>query len=103
MTAHAEKAADREHGIWVLSVGAHEEVVDLTDGFVVIVDNAAADDLRRAIAGSQLLHIDLGELHGLRRDLSCCRAEDDEHPDHCGTGENYSLAHFVFPQLLNSH
>src|SRR6202043_2632104 len=32
-TAHAEKAADREHGIWVLSIGAHEEVVDLTDGF----------------------------------------------------------------------
>src|SRR5947208_15090601 len=34
MTAHAEKAADRQPGMWILSIGAHEEVVDLTDRFV---------------------------------------------------------------------
>jgi hypothetical protein len=50
--AHAEEAADRQHGKWVLSVGAHEEIVDLTNGFVGGVGNAAADDLGRAIAGS---------------------------------------------------
>ena len=52
MTAHAEKTAYREHGIGILSIGAHEEVVDLPDGFVGVVGNAAADDLGRAIAGS---------------------------------------------------
>jgi hypothetical protein len=50
MPAHAEKAADGQHGIWILSIGAHEEVVDLTDRFVALVGNAAADDLGRAIA-----------------------------------------------------
>src|ERR1700720_4947599 len=51
VTAHAEKTADREHGIWILSVGAHEEIVDLTNGFIGVVGNAGTDDLRRAIAG----------------------------------------------------
>src|SRR5580693_8382847 len=50
-TAHAEKAADREHGIWILSIGAHEEIVDLTNGFIGVVANAGTDDFRRAIAG----------------------------------------------------
>src|SRR5246127_4286443 len=49
VATHAEKAADREHGIWILSIGAHEEVVNLANGFVGIIGNAAADDLRRAI------------------------------------------------------
>jgi hypothetical protein len=47
MRAHAQEAADREYGIRLLAVGADEEVVNLADRFVGIVDNAAADDLRR--------------------------------------------------------
>ena len=44
VSAHAQKATDREHGVWLLAVGAHEEVVDLTDGFVGIVDDASTND-----------------------------------------------------------
>jgi hypothetical protein len=51
MTAHAEEAADRQHGKWILAIGAHKEVVDLTDGFVGVVGDAAADDFRCTIAG----------------------------------------------------
>src|SRR6201984_941106 len=61
-SAHAQEATDRQNGIWLLAVRAHQEVVNLTDGFVGIVDDATANDLGRAIAGRQLLHIDLDEL-----------------------------------------
>src|SRR5450759_2656828 len=50
VSAHAQEATDREHGIWLLAVGAHEEVVNLTDGFVGIVDDASTNDFGRAIA-----------------------------------------------------
>jgi hypothetical protein len=39
------RAADRQHGIWLLAVAADEEVVNLANGFVGIVDDAAANDL----------------------------------------------------------
>ena len=58
-----------------IPVQAHQEDVDFTNGFLY----AAADDLRRAIAGRQLLHIDLGELDGLRRNLCPCGVEDKKH------------------------
>lgn len=45
MTAHAEKAADRQHGIGT-SIRAHEKVVDLTDSLVVVVGNAARAQTR---------------------------------------------------------
>jgi len=44
---------------------AYKEVVNLTDGFVGIVDDASTNDFGRAKARRQLMHIDLGELHGL--------------------------------------
>src|SRR5205085_10037802 len=86
--AHAEEAADRQHGKRLLSVCADEEIVDLADGFIGIVDNAGADDLGRAIASRELLYIDLGELHGLWRDLRSCGTHHKEHPDHRCTGAN---------------
>ena len=55
--------------LWLLPVGAHHEVVNRTDGFVGIVDDVAADDLGRAIAGRQFLHIDFDEFDRLRRAL----------------------------------
>src|ERR1700732_2792187 len=69
MRAHAQEAADREYGIRLLAVGADEEVVNLADRFVGIVDNAAADDLRRAIASRQRFHINLDEFDRLLRSL----------------------------------
>jgi len=69
VSAHAQEAADREYGEWPLAVLAHEEVVNLTDGFVGIVDDAAPNDFGRAITRRQLMHIDLGELYGLWRAL----------------------------------
>jgi hypothetical protein len=42
---------------WPLAIWAHEEIVNLTDGFVGIVDDAAPNDFGRAIAGRQLMHI----------------------------------------------
>ena len=49
---------DRD-GIGPFAVGTHREVVDLTECFVGIVDDVAANDLGRAIACGQRLHIDL--------------------------------------------
>jgi len=37
VVAHAEEAADRQHGKRLLSVCADEEIVDLADGFIGIV------------------------------------------------------------------
>jgi hypothetical protein len=81
VTAHAKETTHREHSKWLLAVGAHEEVVNLTDGFVVGVADAAADDLGRPIARRQALHIDLGDLDRLGRDLRCCAAGEKGHTD----------------------
>jgi hypothetical protein len=43
MTAHAEKAADRQHGRGILSIRAHEEIVDLPNGFIGVVGHAGTD------------------------------------------------------------
>jgi hypothetical protein len=48
---HTEETTDRQHSKWRLAVRADEQVVDLSDGFVSIIQDAATDDLGRAITG----------------------------------------------------
>src|SRR3984893_584322 len=88
-SAHAQEAADRQHCIWLLAVAADEEGVARTDGFVGIVDDAAANDLGRAITGRQLLHIDFDEFYRLRRALCSGAAGENRDADDCRTGENH--------------
>ena len=94
VSAHAQEASDREYGIWLLAVDANEEVVNLTDKFVGIVDDAATNDFGCAIAGRQLLHIDLGQLYRLRRDLRFCAAREKDDADYYCTGENIPARRF---------
>ena len=68
---------------------ADEEVVNRADGFVGIVDDAAANDLGRAIAGRQLLHIDFDELYRLRRALCSGGAGKKGDADRCCAGQNH--------------
>jgi hypothetical protein len=46
-----EKTTDRKHSVWRFSVRADEQVVDLPNGFISIIQDAATDDLGRAITG----------------------------------------------------
>jgi len=95
VSAHTQEAADREYDEWPLAVWAHEEIVNLTDGFVGIVDDAAPNDFGRAIAGRQLMHIDFGELYDLWRALRSCAAGEK------GTAAR-TIVFFIicFPQLV---
>ena len=65
-SSHSQEAPDRQYGIWLLAVGAHQQIANLTDGFVGIVDDIGANDLGRAIPGGQFLYIDLDEIYRLR-------------------------------------
>jgi hypothetical protein len=73
-SSHTQEATYRQNGIRLLAVKAHQEIANLTNGFVGIVDDIAANDLGRAIAGGQFLYIDLGEIYRLRRALRPCAA-----------------------------
>jgi len=70
-----------------------QPIVNLTDGFVGIVDDVAANDLGGAIAGCQLLHIDLDEIYCLRRALRSCATRYKGDANHCCTGENHRFVH----------
>src|SRR5512132_2017067 len=58
MLAHAEEAAHRQHGEQNLIARLDEEIVHVADLLVGVVDDGAADDLRRAISRRQFLDID---------------------------------------------
>jgi hypothetical protein len=57
------------------------------------LDDAGANDLGRAIAGRQLLHIDVGELYRLRCALRSGAAGEKGDADHSCTGENHGFLH----------
>jgi hypothetical protein len=67
--ANAEKAANRQYGEWNLFARLDNEIIDCADLVAVLVDDGAADNLRRAIACCQFLHIDPHERNCLRRPL----------------------------------
>jgi hypothetical protein len=75
----------------------HEEVVNLTDGFVGIVDDAVASDLGCAIAGPQLLHIDLDELYRLWRASRSDAAERRAKPIIAALGRTINSFIVCFP------
>ena len=67
--SHAEKAADRENRVGDFTFRRDDQIVDAADGFAGIIDDGAADDLRRPVAGGKRRRIDLGQSHGLRSAL----------------------------------
>ena len=59
-----------------------------------------ANNLGRAIAGRQLLHIDLDELDRLWRALCSGAAGEKGDADHCCTGEHHRSFHTMSSRLV---
>src|SRR5580704_17056628 len=84
MSAHAEEAADLQHReIQLLLVLVRDHIIDRSDLFVLVVDDAAADQLAHPIALRHDREVYLDELYAcLRQRWTCGEGERECGPDH---------------------
>src|SRR5580692_11947253 len=84
MPAHAEEAADLQHGeTQLLLVLVRDHIIDSPDLLVLVVDDAAANQLAHPIAFRDDRKIHLDELHpGLRQRGAGGKRDRERGPDY---------------------
>src|ERR1700722_4757650 len=84
MPAHAEEAADLQHGeTQLLLVLVRDHIIDSPDLLILVVADAAADQLAHPITLRDDRKIHLDELHpGLRQRGACGKGDRERGPDH---------------------
>src|ERR1700676_2423852 len=84
MPAHAEEAADLQHGeAQLLFVLVRDHIIDSPDLLVLVVDDAAANQLAHPIAFRDHRKIHLDELHpGLWQRGAGGKGDRERGPDH---------------------